>query len=160
MGRKRKKTQAPTTVPKKKPNQKPTEKGKRKAGWRDLISEDDTSADDFVEVPDFTAIRRKNKHASESRPVMRQVRTQRNHWIAMFKTAPTTETWTDANLATFVAARCEKHMNPSQRKTLRLFLKHTAAQVCSFIRLHYSVFLDIFCFADVLLVCCDFLDFS
>jgi hypothetical protein len=49
--------------------------------------------------------------------------------MKMFKTAPSTETWTDANLANFVAARCEIHMNPPQRKTLLSFLKHTAAEL-------------------------------
>jgi hypothetical protein len=58
---------------------------------------------------------------------MRGVNTQRNHWKTMFKSVPTKENWTDENLANFVADRCEKHLNPSQRKTILSFLKHTAA---------------------------------
>jgi hypothetical protein len=105
-------------------------KGEQKAGWRALSahsSGDDDSADDFEAVPDNAAIRKTNSEAAKNRSVMRGVRTFENHWAKVHKAAPNKKNWTDENLASVVAARCEEHCNPSQRKAVLSFLKHTAA---------------------------------
>jgi hypothetical protein len=76
--------------------------------------------------PDFEALQAKNAAASR---LHKGIKTQRNKWMEMFGSAPSTETFVDANLAPFVANTFEAHPNPSQVKQIRTFLKHQALEL-------------------------------
>jgi hypothetical protein len=111
-----------------KKDKKPEKRPKTKLSERVLAGSDsDSSSDSGHLFKD--ALQAKNAASSSKRALHKHIKTQRNKWIKMYGSAPSTQTFVDANLARYVASTFEIHPNPPQVKQMRLFMKHQALQL-------------------------------
>jgi hypothetical protein len=111
-----------------KKDKKPEKRPKTKLSERVLAGSDSDSSSDSGHLFE-EALQAKNAASSSKRALHKHIKTQRNKWIKMYGSAPSTQTFVDANLARYVASTFEIHPNPPQVKQMRLFMKHQALQL-------------------------------
>jgi hypothetical protein len=109
----------------KKPEKRPKTTGKKVLV---LAGSDSDSSSDSGHLFE-EALQAKNAASSSKRALHKHIKTQLNKWIKMYGSAPSTQTFVDANLARYVASTFEIHPNPPQVKQMRLFMKHQALQL-------------------------------